>query len=836
MSEMDQDKDSQKIAAEGDDELESLSSDEKAAFEKIMAEISSATGGATKESVEDSAKEAKTPGSPKAAAPSPNKEKVAPVEAAPRAEAAQKPIADAGKPSAPSLPNATQAEGPSADPQASLDQIMAEIDSKRIVEKGAVPPKDVQNKEAEELSDDQQAALDQIMAEIGSKRKAERGAEPKAAEVPKESEDLSADQQAALNDIMAEIESKRKTEKGGQAKGAEPKAAEPKVAEVPKESEDLSADQQAALNDIMAEIKSKRKSEKAIPIDSTAPAQADESLTDSQQADLQKIMTEIEAKKARDVATPANTAPEAPAAEETVVKKRGTDNLTMEEFDDELSNLLSNAQITPPPKATIKANRADVARATMTQAPVSANMAKAGDAPLPHAEQRAEPEKAEAPKEYPILKEVQADVAPKTAKKKGIRSHGDKRTEGRWGRLLAKATVGLAIGAGLLVLGGGGYWAYHHIGDKPAVITSAPSVSAETISATPAPVMPAQTTTAPSATPATVVADSPVAPVENIAVEIPATILAAVKRDLSSARQQIQTKISDIHQLKSYYGRGIEEETQKIEDALQNGQVPSYELAVADKKIELGLRAIQRRQTYIAKLDTPLAQLTAMSEQLLFMERRAQVYGIVNTGISGLPIESLRQEADQAIGSALEYNTQISIDRVEVQPPSLETIWAQIGSDLSQKANMLAQRAPLNRAISAEICKGNYERKYLLNALSAETARCLVKWDGKDLYLNGLTELTPDVAQILAQWPGEWISLNSVRDLPAESAMYLAKWPGKRISLNGISALSPEATAYLSQWKGSQLEMVGLQSIGSWENYGTRLFLSEKLRRQLEAQ
>jgi hypothetical protein len=831
MSEMDQDKDSQKSAVEGDEELESLSSDEKAAFEKIMAEISSATGGAPKEGTEDSAKKTKTPAPPKATSPSPSKEKATPAEAAPKGEPARKPIADASETSEPTQPSMAQAEGSSVDPQASLDQIMAEIGSKRKVDKGAVPPKDVQNKEAEdlspELSNDQQAALDQIMAEIGSKRKADKGGEAKAVESPKESEDLSADQQAALNDIMAEIGSKRSADKGGAAKAVES----------PKESEDLSADQQAALNDIMAEIESKRKNEKEIPITSTAPAQPDQSLTDSQQADLQKIMTEIEAKKAREVATPANAAPEEPAAEEKVAKKQGGDNLTMEEFDDELSNLLSNAPNIAPSRASIKANRTDVPKTIVTPSIPPAGVAKAVDATRPHAQKSAEPASLEAKKEYPILKEVQIDPKPKAVKKKGGKVSGDVKARGKRGHLLRKATYGLALAAGLLVLGAGGYWSYLNMWNKPAVIMGTQSVSVESVAAPPE-VKPAPATPAPIAKLETVKADAPasVIPAENIVIETPAMILAAVKRDLSSGRQQIQTKISDIHQLKSYYGRGIEEETQKIEDALQNGKIPSYDLAVADKKIELGLRAIQRRQTYIAKLDTPLAQLTAMSEQLLFMERRARVYEIVNTGISGLPIESLRQEAGQAIGSALEYNMQISIDRVEVQPPSLETIWGKIGSDLSQKANMLAQRAPLNRAISTEICKGNYDRKYLLSALSAETARCLVKWEGKDLYLNGLTELTPDVAQILSHWSGEWISLNSVRDLPAESAMYLAQWPGKRISLNGVSALSPEATAYLSKWKGSQLEMVGLQSIGSWENYGTRLFLSEKLRRQLEAQ
>jgi len=238
----------------------------------------------------------------------------------------------------------------------------------------------------------------------------------------------------------------------------------------------------------------------------------------------------------------------------------------------------------------------------------------------------------------------------------------------------------------------------------------------------------------------------------------------------------------------------------------------------------------------MTKLDTPLTQLRAMAEELLFLERRTATYEILNAGISGLAVADFSQKVVNAIGSHLQYNAQLSIDRVEASPPPLSAVWDKIVSDLNQKTNLLAQRAPLNRAISAEICKGNFERKYLLTAISEETARCLIQWSGRDLYLNAITDLTPAVARILSQWRGEWLSLNGIRELSVESAKYLAQWPGKRLSLNGLRTLSPEATTQLSKWQGAQLEMVGLQSIGSWENYGTRLFLSERLRRQLEAQ
>jgi hypothetical protein len=208
----------------------------------------------------------------------------------------------------------------------------------------------------------------------------------------------------------------------------------------------------------------------------------------------------------------------------------------------------------------------------------------------------------------------------------------------------------------------------------------------------------------------------------------------------------------------------------------------------------------------------------------------------LNSGIHGLPIEPFKHEVANTIARAAQFNTQFSIDQVEESPPALASLWDRVVADLNKKANTLAQRAPLNRAISAEICDGNYERKFLLTALAPETAKCLIKWDGKDLYLNSVTELSPETAEILSQWPGEWLSLNSLRELSPEAAKHLSGWPGKRLSLNGLSTLSAEATAHLSKWHGEQLEMVGLRSIGRWENYGTRLFLSEALRRQLETQ
>lgn len=797
---MDQDKDAQKSSPEGDDELENLSSDEKAAFEKIMAEIAAATGGAPKGKGDDPPKKTKN----------------------------ESPL----KPSSPSVIPVAEEDPPAEEAQANLDKIMAEISSKKG-EKGSTSKTmdTATSPEAasDELSQDQQAALDQIMAEIGSKRKAESIPVSKGQTAVNPEEELNQEQQAALDSIMAEIGSKRKTDK---------------IPDTEKDASDqtdetLNADQQAALDSIMAEIGSKRKPEEKTPSnDADAQPESDPKQETDQQADIEQIMAAIEAKKGKGFDAPSDGSKISSMNDSNPAQTSGGDNLTMEEFDDELSNLLSSAQTTSVSKPAVKAKAVEPPR---SQEPSAATTADSDKTAPPIGAGSSDKNGSQPSKEYPILKEVPVEPQPKAGKGSTTRPVHKTKASG----VSKKVLVFVGIAMALLVTGIGGYWGYLHTGSTRSNQTVAPESKTVTESAKPTGVDPSQdqavVTSDAVVVPSTGTSGAQTAALPDIAVKIqqmesPAMMLSVAKGNLTSARQQIQNKITDIEQLKSYYSRGIEEEAHKIEDAIHSGQIPSFDAALADKKIEFSLRAIQRRKNYIAKLDTPLSQLTAMSEQLLFMERRAQIYEILQAGITGLPIESFKNESEEMIGRYLAFNTQISIDQVDLPLPALDTIWGQIESELKQKASSLAQRAPLNRAISGEICTGNFDRKSLLSAISTDTALCLIKWEGKDLYLNGLTELTPEVAAILSQWPGEWISLNGLRQLPAESAKHLSQWPGKRISLNGLSELSPEATAYMSKWKGSQLEMVGLQTIGSWENYGTRLYLSEKLRKQLEGQ
>ena len=302
---------------------------------------------------------------------------------------------------------------------------------------------------------------------------------------------------------------------------------------------------------------------------------------------------------------------------------------------------------------------------------------------------------------------------------------------------------------------------------------------------------------------------------------------------IEDTRRQVNQKIDEIVDLKAYYHQGIQEEQAKIGAELGDKPWPPLDKALANSQIDLSIRAIQRRMVYIKKLDTPLTHLEASSEELLYLQRRTKLYTLLNQWISSPSMPEYKQETLNRIQYHLGILAKLSVDAIEIQAPSAAIIWNDVLDNLkkenSKKIALKKQstQSALDEKIGQEICNGNFSRKDLLTSMTKETAQCLVQWSGKDLYLNSLSELSPELAQILIQWPGEWLSLNGLKSISVETAKHLSQWPGKRLSLNGLEILSPRITAALSQWKGEQLEMIGLKSIGRWENYTTRLFLSE---------
>jgi hypothetical protein len=176
----------------------------------------------------------------------------------------------------------------------------------------------------------------------------------------------------------------------------------------------------------------------------------------------------------------------------------------------------------------------------------------------------------------------------------------------------------------------------------------------------------------------------------------------------------------------------------------------------------------------------------------------------------------------------------------------LETIWQQASSKKSKKST--SEQISMNtkdEQIATEICSGNLKRIAELTRISADTARCLSRMKGSELFLNAVTQLLPDAAQELFQWQGHWICLNGVKDLSPAAAKYLFKWKGNWISLNGLAEFRPELAEHLLKWEGQQLELMGLKYnkseaeqktlkfLALWETTGGKLFVPDEIRKEM---
>jgi hypothetical protein len=647
----------------------------------------------------------------------------------------------------------------------------------------------------------------------------------------------------------------------------EPDKQEP---ETDAQSDELDDEQQAALDKIMSEINGDDKIETPEPEpDKQEPepdARSDE-LNDEQQAALDKIMAEISGDEdvqatstdsGGDHEDVSHTAEDGPG-ENTTEDENPTPsqaNLSLEEFDDELNNLLSAANTQVEESNSEKANapeekpetKTDDGNASVTFTEIKAETSDS-DKDQSEAKENKDPDKPppsepDNDSEFAILHEIPTSEAPKPAKpKQKVKPKGGKRKPKSGKKAVRYAMAALV----LFSMAGTGYWFFEF-----RTKTTTPALLAPEAALT-EPVAPAQAQIPRAQVPQNQIPlttepedKAPLTPPQPAAAMSVASSQAPVissfvslKKNITSTRQHILNKIEEIKELKAYYQNGVKDEQKKIRDALPGKTLPPLKAALKKRQIKLGLRAIQRRKVYTTKLDAPIKRLTSSSEELLYLERKTHLFETLNQGVSGLAIPEFKQEVAEIIGNHLKASNELSIEDIHVKPPSLDALWAQLkskntGSRESSRASSV--NGAQDQKIAEEICAGRFERKYLLSELTPESAQCLAKWTGKDLYLNSLTDLPPSVAKIISQWQGEWLSLNGIKTLSPDSAKYLSQWTGKRLSLNGLTRLSQKATSHLSKWKGEQLEMVGLEKIGRWENYGTRLYISESLRRKLHVQ
>jgi hypothetical protein len=808
MSDEDKNKTPETDDSQLDDDLESLSDDEKSAFEKIMAEITPAEGKPAAKPGESTQVDTLNESAPKA---SPETKESSIDAEDPKAESESETSQHASDKSSSDVASA-QSEAPpqngseenndelTEEQQAALDKIMAEIEGQpqpdESSDTASADPADDDTEE--ELSDDQQAALDKIMGEINERKEAPA---PQAAEETPSTDDpekeLSDDQQAAPDKNVGEINERDEA--------PAPPAAEEALSTDDPEKE-LSDDQQAALDKIMGEINERKEAPAPQAAEETPSADdSEKELSEDQQAALDNIMAEINSSGQSTDSEQHQSSDEHQSAQPTTQNDPQESNLSIEEFNEELTNLLSDSE----------GESADSEAEKQPKQPAS---------PIPADEKDTDPQEQAAP--YTMLKEV-------TVSANSSSSAGSKQIAlGAWPRGIKKALHFSAAISVVIALIGLGAWAYRFINAEPS--PNAPEIAATSESM---PMIEPEPAGAPmdngESTPQ---AQAGAAAESQIPQESPFTL---IRHDLEDARELLAAKKKELQDLKTYYQKGILEEQSKITSKAASAKLIDYREATKNGQVQLALRSIQRRMIYRKKLDTPLNQIDAALEELLYWQRRTQLLELLSSGISGLPVSEFKQEVERIAQQHLEKSRKLSVENIKVSKPKLAAIWKELtGIQTGRRAVATGKTRPDKKdlAIGKEICSENFEHLYLLTSISDEAAACLIRWSGKDLYLNGLTHLSPEAARSLAQWPGERLSLNGIRTLSAGSAKHLAQWPGKWLSLNGLTHLSSEATTYLAQWQGEQLEMVGLDSIGRWENYVTRLYLSEELRRKLEMQ
>ena len=314
-------------------------------------------------------------------------------------------------------------------------------------------------------------------------------------------------------------------------------------------------------------------------------------------------------------------------------------------------------------------------------------------------------------------------------------------------------------------------------------------------------------------------------------------------RDLNRLREILLLKAHEIEELKKHYRTGVKTlENEILQEALRKN-IHTYQEALNNKRIELKIKAIQRRLGYIDKLDTPLRWLEQGSEELLYLKRKTNFDLLVVEIVDGIDLEIHMRQIKAALQKyrLTAENLAITTEGAKLQP--LETLWDGLYARTKNNPHLLVDIE--NWFIEQEICSGDLKRIGELSGISAETARCIVQMEGSDLFLNGIENLSPTIAEQLYQWKGKWICLNGVRILSPSAAQYLFQWEGDWISLNGLSAFPPELGKYLGQWKGKQLELMGLsfnkdqhdkiafKYLAEWENAGGKLFVPESIRKMI---
>ena len=309
-------------------------------------------------------------------------------------------------------------------------------------------------------------------------------------------------------------------------------------------------------------------------------------------------------------------------------------------------------------------------------------------------------------------------------------------------------------------------------------------------------------------------------------------------------REKLLLKKEEIYRLKRHYQNGIAELQEKINQMLRTEGITSYKEALKNRPVELNLRTIQRRRSYMQGLEKPIRWIDHGSEELLYLKRKAGIDLELIDIADGIDMDRHMRHINAAIEKFRPSAENLAVNPDDTEPSTLKAVWLNLKNQKKNPAMSLANVR--NKKITEEICSGNYENLAELTHLTAETAQCLSNMNGPDLFLNNLTTLTPEAARSLFQWRGNWICLNGIKKISPSAAKYLFKWQGNWISLNGLTEFSPELATCLMEWEGEQLELMGLRYnsnnadekalkyLALWQTMGGKLFISDGVRKEIK--
>ncbi len=313
--------------------------------------------------------------------------------------------------------------------------------------------------------------------------------------------------------------------------------------------------------------------------------------------------------------------------------------------------------------------------------------------------------------------------------------------------------------------------------------------------------------------------------------------------EVDHLRNKLLAKKEEIYRLKLHYRNGISDLQDQIANEMQQAGISTLVQALKNRRIELDIRTIQRRENYIRELDKPDLWVHGGSEELLFLKRKAELDLQMVDIASGIDMDRHMRYINSAIQKYQPSAEKLAVDPLPVETTPIEAIWDQI---IQKQADMA--KTPVgskDKDIISEICSGNYTRMAELSTITPEAARCLSRVNSSDLFLNGLTRVSTEDAKYLFQWQGNWICLNGIKELSPAVARHLFRWNGSWISLNGLSEFPPELAVYLMEWKGNQLELMGLKYneskpdlkalkyLALWETMGGKLHVSDGVRKEM---